>query len=58
MNKGDRQFEALSVADSGLFANKDVREMAWLDCGNSKDPIFVVANSNSAAQVFQVAEIK
>ncbi len=53
MNQGDRQFQAMSVMESGLFANKDVRGLAWLDCGKSKDPLLVVANSNSAAQVFQ-----
>ena len=34
LNKGGKQFTPLSVSEAGLFANKDVRGLAWLDVGH------------------------
>jgi len=52
-NKGNQNFEVLSINQSGFFANKDLRHMAWIDCGKDQAPLLVTANSNAKIQVFE-----
>jgi len=54
INKGNKKFEALSVLESGLFANKDVRALSLLYCGKNKSPLLLVANNNNSMQAFQL----
>ncbi len=54
INKGKGKFEALSTVDSGLFANKDVRALSLLSCGENNKPLLLIANNNSSLQAFQL----
>ncbi len=46
------QFSAQSIPQSGFFANKDARKLAYISCG-SKSPLVIVANNNSRIQLFE-----
>ena len=54
MNKGGRKFQALTVVESGLFANHDVRGLGIISQGNTKPSLLLVANNNNALQVFKM----
>ncbi len=58
INKGNRNFEPLSVLQSGLFANGDVRNLGFVNCGDTYPPFLLVANNNRELQIFQSNIIK
>lgn len=48
----ENKFSPQSVPQSGFFANKDARKLAYISCGK-KSPLVVVANNNSRVQIFE-----
>jgi hypothetical protein len=57
INKGNKKFESLSVNQSGLFANGDVRNLGFLNCGDNHPPLLLVANNNRELQIFQSKKV-
>ena len=53
LNEGNKQFRALSSAESGFFANGDVRNMVGVKGSNNQLQL-IIGNNNSAAQVFKL----
>ena len=49
---GKGNFTALSIKESGIFANRDVRDVGMLDIGPGNPKVIVVANNNSGIQLF------
>jgi hypothetical protein len=52
LTNNKNKFSAKSVSQSGFFANKDVRKMAYISCGK-KPPLVIVANNNHSVQIFE-----
>ncbi len=53
INQGGQNFKAMSSADSGFFANRDVRNMVGVKGAGDKFQL-VIGNNNSATQVFEL----
>ncbi len=51
LNKGDRTFKALSVYETGLFLNHDVKSLQLIRLGKDKKPTLLVGNNQEACQL-------
>jgi len=52
LNEGDLQFEALRSRESGFFAPKDVRDLAFVDGPSA--PLLLVGNNNATLTTFSL----
>jgi hypothetical protein len=53
LTNNENQFSAQPIPQSGFFANRDARKLAYISCGR-KYPLVIVANNNSEIQIFQL----
>ena len=53
LENNNGEFMPRSVGESGFFDNMDVRDMAYVNCGEEA-PLIIVANNNAPVQVFKV----
>lgn len=54
INKGNKEFEALAVYESGLFLNKDTKSLNLLGLGKGKRPSLVVGNNKEKCQLISI----
>ncbi len=52
LTNNKNKFTVKTISQSGFFANKDVRKMAYISCGQ-KSPLVIVANNNNSVQIFE-----
>ena len=55
LTNNKNQFTAKTISESGFFANKDVRKLAYVSCGQ-KSPLIIVANNNNSVQIFEYSK--
>ena len=53
-NAGDREWEYLSAAETGLSVDGEVRDAEWIE--TAKGPVLLIARNGAAARLFAVAK--
>jgi len=54
INNDGKGFSCMSATESGFFANRDVRRLLHLNAPSDKQEKIIVANNNSALQIFEL----